>query len=116
MKRKQCAWISRHDPSNAQRSSLRDYTIHKIDPAGRLWSAGDAVSLSQGACGGWPDLYVVVMPMTMLRRFAGIVNGQVPIIRAVYYGPEWTGHWQEVLEIRYVTREWIPERHANERT
>lgn len=114
--KKKCAWISRHDPSNDQRVSLREYDLFKIDPDGRLWSAGDAIALSQRACGGWPDLYVAVMPMTMLRKFVGQVNGRVPIIRAVYYGPTWTGHWQEVIEIKYVTREWIPERTGYERT
>lgn len=109
---KRCAWISRHSPTFEQRVSLEAFQIVQVNPPGRLWSAADAVALSQGACQGWPDLYVVVMPMLMLQHFVGRVNGHVRIIRAVmdFKSNTWTGHWEEIKAVRIVTEAWIPDR------
>lgn len=108
---KRCAWISRHTPTREHRVSLNDFQIVQINPPGRLWSAADAVVLSQSACQGWPDLYVVVMPVPMLKRFMWLVNGRVPVIRSVmdHNRNLWTGHWEQVLAIDIVkTQEWTP--------
>lgn len=107
---KRCAWISRHIPSHDQRVSLGSFQIVQVNPPGRLWSAADAVALSQSACQGWPDLYVVVMPMLMLQHFVMRVSGHVPIIRAVmdFKRNAWTGHWEEIKAIHIVTEEWLP--------
>lgn len=111
---KKCAWISRHQPLTAQRKSLADYQIIQINPPGpRLLSAADAIALSQTACGGWPDLFVVVMPVLMLKQFCERVNGHVPIVRSVVkpdQNPSWSGHWEQVLAIQFVTQEWLPNR------
>jgi hypothetical protein len=104
-KLKNCALISRHPLSAEQRASLKEYKIIQINPRGRLWSSADAIALSQTACGGWPDLYVVVMPLMMLKSFVEQVNGLVPILRQT---PDFTGHWVRVTGIHIVTEQWVP--------
>lgn len=112
--KKTCAWISRHDPLRDQKANLADYRIVKINPPGRLWSAADAIVLSQNACGGWPDLFVVVMPVIMLQHFITLVDGRVPIVRGVYDRRkshfEWTGRWEQVKAVNIVTQAWSPGR------
>lgn len=110
---KRCAWISRHVPTHEQRIALKAYRIYQINPPGRLWSAADAIVLSQNACGGWPDLFVVVMPVIMLQHFVNQVNGHVPIVRGIFTKigtPEWTGKWEEIKAIHIVTQDWTPNR------
>lgn len=110
---KRCAWISRHPPLPGQRADLKDYRIIQINPPGRLWSAADAIVLSQNACGGWPDLFVVVMPLLMLKAFIEKVDGRAPIVRAVInrrLNPIWTGHWEEVTCVHIALQEWSPAR------
>lgn len=109
---KRCAWISRHSPTFEQRVSLEAFQIVQVNPPGRLWSAADAVALSQSACQGWPDLYVVVMPMLLLQNFVERVQGHVPIVRAVMdsRSNRWTGHWEKIAAIHIVTEEWVPSR------
>lgn len=106
---KTCAWISRHPPTESQRHSLSGYQIIQINPADRLHSAADAIALSQNRCNGWPDLYVVVMPLMMLQAFVERVNGQVPILRSVVKQEcayQWSGRWEQIVSIEIVTRTW----------
>lgn len=103
--KKNCALISRHPLSAEQRASLKGYRILQINPPGRLWSAADAIALSQNACGGWPDLYVVVMPLMMLKSFVEQVNGTVPILRQT---PDFSGQWVRVTGVHIVTEIWTP--------
>ncbi len=105
MTTKTCALISRHQLSAEQRSSLREYRIIQINPPGRLWSAADAIALTQTACKGWPDLFVVVMPLKMLKTFVEQVNGQVPILRQTI---DFSGTWERVTAIRIMTEQWTP--------
>jgi hypothetical protein len=110
---KTCAWISRHPPTESQRHSLSGYQIIQINPPDRLHSAADAVALSQTACGGWPDLYVVVMPIMMLQSFVERVNGQVPILRSVVKqecSPQWDGRWEQIISVEIVTKAWSQSR------
>jgi len=108
---KQCAWISRHPPLKAQRESLAAYRIHQINPPGRLWSAADAVVLAQNVCGGWPDLFVVVLPVIMLKQLVELVDGRAPVLRSVvkpWEDQPWSGHWHQVTSVQINTREWFP--------
>lgn len=113
MPKMRCAWLSRHAPSPAQRRSLSAYDIHQISPVGRFWSAGDAVALAHNRCGGQPDLYVVVMPLTMLKSFLTLVDTrQTQVIRAVMdfdcNPPRWTGRWEQLYRVQLVRQEWTP--------
>lgn len=109
---KTCAWVSRHPATHEQRASLKAYHIIPINPPGRLWSAADAIALSQTACGGWPHLFVVVMPMLMLQDFIWRVKGHVPVIRAVmdYKTTTWSGQWEQISAIQIFTQVWTPEK------
>ncbi len=81
MSKLKAAWLSRHAPTPAQRACLSQYTIVQVNPPGRFWSPVDALMSSQRLCGGKPDLYVVVMPLAMLRNFVPLA-GNVPVIQA----------------------------------
>lgn len=108
-----CAWVSRHMPTKPQLRSLCAYDVRIINPPGRLWSAADALVLSQNACGGWPDLFVVVMPLSMLKTLLEKIDGRAPVVRAVVKlreDPVWTGHWEQVTCVQVSTQEWLPER------
>lgn len=110
---KTCAWISRHPPTAEQRKSLADYRIILINPPGRLWSAADAIALSETGCGKWPDLFVVVMPVMMLKRFCELVNGRTPILRSIVKHekrPTWSPPWEQVIAVHFVTQTWTPDR------
>lgn len=116
-RKKRCAWISRHKPTKAQRRDLvkAGYTIRQVNPAGRVWGAKDAWMLAQNACGGFPDLCVVVLPIDILRAFLTLVAGQTLVVQAParQTGPgvhdwEWLGHWLEVHRVVVETSVWRP--------
>lgn len=105
-----CAWLSRHAPTNAQREALKDYTIHVIHPPDRYHSARDAWVLACNRC-GIPDLIFCIMPLTMLNEFLKLTHG-IPVIRATWdYScepPRWTGRWERMKAVEVVTEVWKP--------
>lgn len=109
--RKVCAWISRHPPLAEQSKNLKDYRIIMINPPGRLWSAADAIALATNACKGWPDIFVVVMPLLMLKQFVEQVDGRAPVLRSIVHiekNPPWIGHWEQVLSVKIDSKRWMP--------
>lgn len=105
------AWLSRHDPTPAQRKNLSAYHIHVIHPPNRFWAAEDAWALAQTRCRGIPDLIFCVMPIGMLREFLRLVGGRAVVIRAVHdYScdpPRWIG-WERIKTVHVVTEVWTP--------
>lgn len=94
--KKQCAWLSRHPPSPAQRRSLAAYKIVQLPE--RWKSADQAWCAVRERCHGEPALAVVVMPEAMLCEFI-LTAGKTRIIRprmALLDPNHWTGRWQRV--------------------
>lgn len=116
-KTKTCAWISRHAPSKKQRSELEaaGYRIYQVNPPDRIKSAGWAWALAQNACGGIPDLCVVVLPLNILKYFIRTAGDQTTIVQApaiksgeYAHDWEWSGLWQRIKSVRVVTEPWTP--------
>lgn len=116
--KKMCAWISRHEPTRAQRASLEGagYTIRIINPAERVQSAKWVWTLAQNACGGVPAIVVAVMPLNILKDFLQLTSEQTVVVRALMrqtghgaHDWQWTGRWQRIKRVQMVTEFWEPE-------
>jgi len=114
---KMCAWISRHKPTRAQEADLKrgGYIIRIVNPPDRITSSRWAWTLAQNACGGIPDLVVVVMPLNILNYFLREVSEQTVVVRApaqksgeYAHDWEWSGHWQRIKAVKVVTEPWSP--------
>jgi hypothetical protein len=110
---KTCVLLSRHKLSPAQQRSLAAYRVVQVHPPSRYYSAADAWVLAQNASNGHGlDALIVVMPLGMLRDFIKLVDGRVPIIRAVLdwrCEPPRFVRWERVVDVVTVTHDWTPE-------
>lgn len=107
---KQAVLLSRHPLTPAMRTALPGYNVEQVHPPSRFWSAADALALAQQACGGvLPALFIVVMPLEMLRDFVRLVDGRVPIIRPVL---DWRCEpprfvcWRRIHSVAVITSAW----------
>lgn len=105
--------LSRHPLTPAQRKNLPGYVVHQVHPPSRYWSADDALAMAQSANGGlYPDLFIVVMPVGMLRRFLWLIGGRVPVIRARFdfsCEPPRFVRWERVTDVQVIYSEWTAE-------
>ncbi len=110
---KHAVLLSRHPLTPAQRKALPGYTILQVHPPSRYYSARDAWVLAQNASNGHGlDALIIVMPLGMLRDFIKLVDGRVPIIRAVMdfrCEPPRFVRWEQVTDVVTVTHDWTPD-------
>lgn len=94
------AILSRHPLADDQRADLeaRGFTrFVQVHPPQRFSSAAHAWSEMTMACGGKPDLAVVVLPRSFFAPFVErAARHKLPVVRSLFYRDAgWCGQWIE---------------------
>jgi hypothetical protein len=105
-----CAWLSRHDPTAEQRTSLADFEIVQVD---RTFRNGKEAWVAANE-GGEADIIMAVLPIPMLAELLRLA-GSTPIIRAYMVWPRdrvgeprWSGKWSRVKQVVVERDDWSP--------
>lgn len=110
-----CAWLLRHPILPEQAAALGAYRVVEVpQPPGRFLDAREVWQEAAIACGGRPDLLVMMAPKRMWWHVVALAQRQrVTVVKAIMLDDDvtWSGEWREVYmrEGRVQWRPWVPQ-------